>query len=373
MRVADTGPGLDPGDGSGRSPRVVHEAGPRRAAARAGARARRAGGAPGGGTVGVERGDPGAVFVVTLPVRERGDPHPGRRGRPGGAAAHAEYVGRVPGFEVVAEAPTGAEALRVLARGGVDLVLLDVHLPDTNGLEVLRRMRAAGNPTDVIMVTSARDLAVVRTAVAQGVVQYLLKPFTSATLRAKLERYPAYRDRVAAGTAGRPAGGRRPVDGLRAPVGEDALPKTVSRETLDSRSPRCPGRRALGGRARGGPRGVPGDRAAVPGAPDERAWPTGSPVTAARAAPNWSTASNHPCDHRFGADPASSGRLSQRTGDQGWPPQANWAGAAVGATVGVGVAVAPARRDAVGGGAWVVVGGGAGAGAANAFCTTWRM
>jgi len=153
---------------------------------------------------------------------------------PVASAAHAEYVGRVRGFEVVAEAPTGADALRVLARGGVDLVLLDVHLPDTNGLEVLRRMRAAGNPTDVIMVTQARDLAVVRAAIAFGATQYLVKPFTSGAVRAKLEGYLAYRDRLA---AGRPIA-QDDVDGLfdalRAPVGADSLPKTVSRETLDA-------------------------------------------------------------------------------------------------------------------------------------------
>jgi len=153
---------------------------------------------------------------------------------PVASAAHAEYVGRVRGFEVVAEAPTGADALRVLARGGGDLVLLDVHLPDTNGLEVLRRMRAAGNPTDVIMVTQARDLAVVRAAIAFGATQYLVKPFTSGAVRAKLEGYLAYRDRLA---AGRPVA-QNDVDGLfdalRAPVGADALPKTVSRETLDA-------------------------------------------------------------------------------------------------------------------------------------------
>ena len=153
---------------------------------------------------------------------------------PVAAAAHAEYVGRVRGFEVVAGAGTGAGAPRGLARRGGDLALLDVHPPHTNGPEVLRRMRAAGHTTDVIMVTQARDLSVVRAAIAFGATQYLVKPFTSGAVRAKLEGYLAYRDRLG---AGRPLA-QGDVDGLfdalRAPVGADALPKTVSRETLDA-------------------------------------------------------------------------------------------------------------------------------------------
>ena len=45
----------------------------------------------------------------------------------------------------------------------------------------------------MIAVTSARDADVVRHAVAQGVMLYLLKPFTFAAFRAKLEQYAAYR------------------------------------------------------------------------------------------------------------------------------------------------------------------------------------
>lgn len=155
---------------------------------------------------------------------------------PVAAQAHEAYVGRVPGFEVVGVARTGAEAVRLLGATSppVDLVLLDMHLPDRHGLDVVRAMRAAGHPADVIAVTSARDLAVVRAAVSQGIVQYLLKPFVFAALRDRLERYAAYRDRVAAGGS---AGGQDEVDralsALRGPAGTD-LPKGLGAETLDA-------------------------------------------------------------------------------------------------------------------------------------------
>jgi response regulator of citrate/malate metabolism len=112
--------------------------------------------------------------------------------------AHAAYVERVPGFSVAATAATSQAALHALQRGVVDVVLLDMNLPDRHGLDVIRAMRAAGHTADVIAVTSARDLDVVRAAVSLGVVQYLLKPFVFATLRDRLEAYRAYRDQLVA-------------------------------------------------------------------------------------------------------------------------------------------------------------------------------
>ncbi|HET7475896.1 MAG TPA: response regulator, partial [Dermatophilaceae bacterium] len=108
---------------------------------------------------------------------------------PVAAAAHTAYVQRVPGFEVVATVHTGQAAVRALAERQVDLVLLDMHLPDRHGLDVVRAMRAAGHRADVIAVTSARDLEVVRAAVSLGIVQYLLKPFVFGSLRERLEKY----------------------------------------------------------------------------------------------------------------------------------------------------------------------------------------
>ncbi|RZU44554.1 response regulator of citrate/malate metabolism [Streptomyces sp. BK022] len=148
---------------------------------------------------------------------------------PVAADAHVLYVGRVPGFVAVGKAGTGAAARRVLDRTPVDLLLLDLHLPDVHGLQLARSLRAAGHQADVIAVTSARDLAVVREGVSLGVVQYVLKPFTFATLRDRLLRYADYH--AAAGEASGQDEVDRALSALRTPA-PAALPKGLSAPTL---------------------------------------------------------------------------------------------------------------------------------------------
>ncbi|RIJ77353.1 response regulator [Nakamurella silvestris] len=147
--------------------------------------------------------------------------------------AHIAYVRRVPGFVVAGSASNAAAALKFLAGGGVDLVLLDMNLPDRHGLEIIRTMKAARHPADVIAVTSARELETVRTAVSQGIVQYLLKPFSFATLRERLERYASYRQTVTAPTA---ASGQAEVDQLLAGLrgASPAAPAGLLPQTLES-------------------------------------------------------------------------------------------------------------------------------------------
>ena len=151
---------------------------------------------------------------------------------PVAAAAHQAYVKRVPGFTVAGVAHTGRAGLRLLETIPVDLVLLDFRLPDMHGLDVCRAMRAAGVGTDVIAVTSVRDLSAVHSAVSLGIVQYVIKPFTFGSLRDKLERYAEYHAAV-----GQPrvAAAQSEVDEVFATLhGVDAaaLPPGLSGETL---------------------------------------------------------------------------------------------------------------------------------------------
>jgi response regulator of citrate/malate metabolism len=118
---------------------------------------------------------------------------------PVAAEAHRAYVDRTPGFTTTAIAGTGAAALDALARQPVDLVLLDMNLPDAHGIDLCRRIRGAGAQVDVLAVTSARELATVRAAAAHGVVGYLLKPFTYPALRDRLAAYAEYRERLHGG------------------------------------------------------------------------------------------------------------------------------------------------------------------------------
>ena len=113
------------------------------------------------------------------------------------AEAHRAFTERVPGFVVTGVALLGTDALRLVATRPVDVLLLDVNLPDITGIELCRTLRAHGNPVDVIAVTSARDLTTVRAAVSLGVVQYLLKPFSFASFQDKLQAYAEYRRRAA--------------------------------------------------------------------------------------------------------------------------------------------------------------------------------
>jgi two-component system, OmpR family, response regulator MprA len=89
------------------------------------------------------------------------------------------------GFEV-ATAADGREAIRTLAVDSPDAVILDVLMPDLDGLEVCRRLRRAGDRTPVLMLTARAEVSERVEGLEAGADDYLAKPFAREELIARL-------------------------------------------------------------------------------------------------------------------------------------------------------------------------------------------
>jgi two-component system chemotaxis response regulator CheY len=93
------------------------------------------------------------------------------------------------GVTDVREASDGEDGLRALLTSPANLVISDYNMPKLDGLNFLRAVRAAPQLKNVgfIMLTGRADGDLVQRAVQFGVNNYLVKPFTVATLREKIE------------------------------------------------------------------------------------------------------------------------------------------------------------------------------------------
>lgn len=105
------------------------------------------------------------------------------------ARAHAAYVNRIRGFRTVATVGSAAACVRRLAEGGIDLVLLDLQLPDGDGLDLAARLREQGYTGELIVMSSAQDADLRRLAAAPAPVPHIAKPFTFADFKDTLISY----------------------------------------------------------------------------------------------------------------------------------------------------------------------------------------
>jgi response regulator of citrate/malate metabolism len=145
------------------------------------------------------------------------------------AKVHSGYVARTAGFAVAGVAHTGADALRAIEDLRPDLVLLDIYLPDMDGVSVLRALRAGGGAeTDVIVISAATDVDTVRAAMRGGVLHYLIKPFTYAALYDQLRHFAVLQARL----ADLSEAGQSDVDQVFGARPGSTLPKGLTAETL---------------------------------------------------------------------------------------------------------------------------------------------
>lgn len=100
------------------------------------------------------------------------------------------------GYSDIVEAEDGAVAWQQVEAGGVGLVLADWSMPGMTGLELLKKIRAAGPPLSslpFLMITAADTKDSILTAGREGVDAYIIKPFSVKTIVDKIEEAVAHR------------------------------------------------------------------------------------------------------------------------------------------------------------------------------------
>jgi two-component system KDP operon response regulator KdpE len=94
---------------------------------------------------------------------------------------------------VVTELENGQRCIDAIRRGAADLLVLDLGLPDMDGLEVIRRIRAAGSTVPIIVLSSRNDEAAKVAALDLGADDYVSKPFGVEELFARLRAAQRHR------------------------------------------------------------------------------------------------------------------------------------------------------------------------------------
>ncbi len=99
------------------------------------------------------------------------------------------FLKKIPSFHLIDSVKDGRNALQSIKTHKPDLVLLDMYLPEISGLDVLTEIRTHDIPTDVLMITAARDAKTVHKVFRLGAVDYIVKPFRFDRFRLALEKY----------------------------------------------------------------------------------------------------------------------------------------------------------------------------------------
>lgn len=105
------------------------------------------------------------------------------------ARIYEQFTSKLEGFQIIATATTGKQALEMLHVVTPDVLLLDIYLPDMNGIDLLREVRKHFRGIDVVMITAANDVETVREAIRGGAYSYIIKPIMIDKFMSTLEQY----------------------------------------------------------------------------------------------------------------------------------------------------------------------------------------
>ncbi|WP_233269372.1 response regulator [Alteribacillus sp. YIM 98480] len=99
------------------------------------------------------------------------------------------FIEKVDGFSVAGVAADGQKGRELVNEIEPDLVLLDVYMPNEDGIECIQYLREARINIDIIAVTAANDTATIQDLLRAGVIDYIVKPFTFERMKRALTQY----------------------------------------------------------------------------------------------------------------------------------------------------------------------------------------
>lgn len=105
------------------------------------------------------------------------------------AMIHEGFLEKLNEVELVGKAINSEETLALLAEKEVDLLLLDVYLPDRLGIDLMKQIRLDFPQVDIVMITASANTDIVEQSIRNGVVDYIIKPVTFERFKTTIENY----------------------------------------------------------------------------------------------------------------------------------------------------------------------------------------
>ncbi|WP_060678453.1 response regulator [Virgibacillus halodenitrificans] len=113
------------------------------------------------------------------------------------ANIHEKFLEKITGLQVIGKALNGKETLDFVSKQEVDLLLLDIYMPDLQGNEMIRDLRKINPELDIIIISAAAEKEIVEESIRNGVFDYILKPVKINQFLETIERYKTMKGRIA--------------------------------------------------------------------------------------------------------------------------------------------------------------------------------
>ncbi|MEC4578139.1 response regulator [Streptococcus dysgalactiae] len=110
---------------------------------------------------------------------------------------HRNYLEKTALFDSIMSSNSMASAQNILITYAIDLILLDIHIIDGNGISFLETLRAQHHPCEVIIISAANDGNSIRDGFHLGIIDYLIKPFTFERFEESIRQFVAHREQLA--------------------------------------------------------------------------------------------------------------------------------------------------------------------------------